>query len=234
MAAEYSAIQHGVSLGYRGPRGSRTTRNLVSSHQHPHVSAELKKECAAGHILGPLTVPPFPNLKCSGVGVVPKKNGKWHMIHHLSAPHGRSINDFISRDEYSLHYSTVDDAISCLWSLGLGALMAKVDLKSAFRIVPVFREDWELLRIHWQNLYHVNTYLPFGLRSVPYLFNQFATALNWILTTNNGMSHLIHYLDDYLLMDFPRSPGVGTTSVSDPYSLQVSWYPHCHGQTGRP
>ena len=48
------------------------------------------------------------------------------------------------------------------------------------------------------------------------------------------MSHLIHYLDDYLLMDFPRSPGVGTTSVSDPYSRQVSWYPCCHGQTGRP
>ena len=206
-----NAIQHGVSLGYRGPRGPSTQpRNLVSSHQHPHiVSAELEKECAAGCILGPLKAPPFPNLKCSGVGVVPKKNGRWRMIHHLSVPHGRSINDFISSDKYSLHYSTGDDAISCLWFLGVGALIAKVDLKSAFRIVPVHHEDWELLGIHWQNLYYVNTCLPFGLRSALYLFNQFVTALHWILTTNYGMSHLIHYLDDYLLMDLPRSPRCG-------------------------
>ena len=82
-------------------------------------------------------------------------------------------------------------------------------MPSAFQIVPVHREDWELLGIHWQNSYYVDTCLPFGLHSAPYLFNQFATALHWILTTNYSMSHLIHYLDDYLLMDFPRSPRCG-------------------------
>ena len=127
------------------------------------------------------------------------------MIHHLSAPRGHSVNDFIPREEYTLHYSTVDDAIHSLLKLGEGALMAKIDLKAAFRMVPVRREDWELLGIYWQDQYYVDTCLPFGLRSAPYLFNQFATALHWILQHNYGLSHLIHYLDDYLIMDQPDS-----------------------------
>ena len=83
--------------------------------------------------------------------------------------------------------------------------MAKIDLKSAFRMVPVCEEDWELLGIHWQGCYYVDTCLPFGLQSAPYLFNQFATALHWILHTNYAITHLIHYLDDYLIVSKPNT-----------------------------
>ena len=76
--------------------------------------------------------------------------------------------------------------------------MAKLDLQSAFHMVPVLREDWNLLGIHWQGQYFVDTCLPFGLRSALYLFNQFAEALHWILTNNYANPHnvMIHYLDD--------------------------------------
>ena len=71
------SICKGVSLGYTGPRGPSTAPNLLSAHMHPAVvTAELQKECAAGRVIGPSPVPPLANLKCSGVGVVPKKNGK--------------------------------------------------------------------------------------------------------------------------------------------------------------
>ena len=43
-----------------------------------------------------------------------------------------------------MHYSSVDDAIQLLSTWESGALMAKVDLKSAFCMVPVRHEDWEL------------------------------------------------------------------------------------------
>ena len=124
----------------------------------------------------------------------------------LCPPRETSINDFILREEYSLHYATTDDAIVSLLQLGVGALMAKIDLKSAFQVVPVRQEDWKLLGIHWQNHYYVDTCLPFGLRSAPYLFNQFADALHWILRTNYDIPLLIHYLDDYLVMEQPASP----------------------------
>lgn len=60
----------------------------------------------------------------------------------------------------------------------------------------VRREDWELLGMHWKGAYYVDTCLPFGLRSAPYLFNQFAAALHWILAHNYNI-HTVHYLDDY-------------------------------------
>ena len=66
---------------------------------------------------------------------------------HLSAPAGCSINDLISRDDFSLHYASIDDAVRLFLFLGAGARMAKVDLKAAFRMIPVKKQDWELLGI---------------------------------------------------------------------------------------
>lgn len=40
--------------------------------------------------------------------------------------------------------------------------MVKIDLKSAFWMVLVRQEDWELLAIHWQDHYYDDTCLPFG------------------------------------------------------------------------
>lgn len=71
------------------------------------------------------------------------------MIMHLSAPEGRSVNDGIHQDDFSLHYNSVDNAVPILLHLGKEALMAKIDLKSAFRIILVHCTDWELLGMHW-------------------------------------------------------------------------------------
>ena len=114
---------------------------------------------AAGRILGPFDSRPLTNLCCLGVGVVPKKQIQWKMIMHLSAPAGSSImiNDFISRNAFSLHYTSTDDAVKLLLSLGKGARMAKVDLKSAFRMVPVRKQDWQYLGIRWRDKFYVDT-----------------------------------------------------------------------------
>ncbi len=194
-----NAIDHGVAIGYTGPRRSRQTRNLASAAVHPEaIDKELHKELAAARILGPYAELPLPLLQCSGLGVVPKKGGKWRVIMHLSAPVGSSINDHISREQFSLQYASVDDAIRLVLRQGPGALMAKVDLQSAFRMVPVRREDWELLGFRWNGEYYVDTCLPFGLRSAPFLFNQFALALRWMLLHNYHID-TIQYLDDYFL-----------------------------------
>ena len=58
-----------------------------------------------------------------------------------------------------------------------GALMAKVDLKNAFRLCPVRQEDCHLLGIHWHGKFFVDKCLPFGLQWAPYLFNMVADVL---------------------------------------------------------
>ena len=98
------SIQYGVSIGYDGPCGQRKAPNLPSAKLHPEViEAELSKEHEVKRILRPFTYPPYPNLRCSGLGVVLKKQGKWRMILHLSAPEGSSINNGVSKDSF---YST--------------------------------------------------------------------------------------------------------------------------------
>ena len=122
------------------------------------------------------------------------------MIMHLSAPTSTSINDYINKEDYSLRYSTIDEATKLIAAAGKGCFLAKIDLKSAFRLIPIAKTDWELLGIHWQNKYYFDKRLPFGLRSAPFLFNQLADALHWILATRYNIKYLLHYLDDFLIV----------------------------------
>ena len=79
--------------------------------------------------------------------------------------------------------------------------MAKTDLKSAFRLIPIHPNDWNLLGVYWQSQYYVDMYLPFGLRSAPFLFNQLSDGLEWILKNNYGIQHVIHILDDFFIAE---------------------------------
>ena len=161
-------MQYGFQLDYTRPHTGSCTRsqvcNLPSAAKHPEViDAELAKEAAAGQVFGPFATPPLPCLRCSGLGAVPKKDGRWRMIFHLSVLAGSSINDFIDKEEYSLHYASVDDAVHSLLTLGPNTMMPKVDLKSAFPMVPVHPTDWELLGMYWRERFYIDTCLHFGL-----------------------------------------------------------------------
>ena len=82
--------------------------------------------------------------------------------------------------------------------MGPGALLAKIDVRHAFRLLPVHpAADRHLLAMSWKGDLFIDTCLPFGLRSAPKLFNVLADLLSWILE-KKGISPLIHYLDDFL------------------------------------
>ena len=82
----------------------------------------------------------FPlSIHTSRFGVIPKKNkpNAWRLILDLSFPFEHSVNDGILKGEFPLSYSTVDDAIR----RHSPALMEKIDIKNAYRIVPMHSED---------------------------------------------------------------------------------------------
>lgn len=43
------------------------------------------------------------------------------------APPGKSINDYISKEDFPFHYASIDDATHMLSASAKGALMAKVN-----------------------------------------------------------------------------------------------------------
>ena len=107
------------------------------------------------------------------------------MIHHLSFPHGSSVNNFIPEEFSTLKYATVDDAIKMIKTLGVGCVLAKTDVRSAFRIVPVHPSDYHLLGFHWQNeWYHEN------LSVSPWVVQVLAKYLNYLVQGLNGLHEI--------------------------------------------
>ena len=135
-------LQYGCNIGYTGPQFAHCGNNLPSSFQHPStLDANIIAECDKGCILGPFETPPLSNFRCSGLGLVPKHDGGWRAIYHLSAPYGSSINDSIDPQVYILTYCSVDDAFATVSALGKDSLMAKIHLQNAFKLIPVRPED---------------------------------------------------------------------------------------------
>ena len=98
----------------------------------------------------------------------PKKHSdKWRLILDLSHPLGYSVNDGIDRKICSLSYMRVDDVVQEVLSRRRGCQLAKIDIESAFRNVPVHPHDRHLLGLSWEDKLFIDTALPFGLRSAP-------------------------------------------------------------------
>eukprot|EP00731_Ephydatia_muelleri_P026363 Em0018g463a len=213
-------ITVGFRIGYKrkGDTLVSATRNMLSAEVNPSVISEyLDKELRLGRVVGPL--PGDTAVHVSRFGVVPKSSqpGKWRLIVDLSAPENHSVNDGISPESCSLTYTTVECAAELIMKRGRGALLAKIDIESAYRNVPVHPEDRFLLGMRWKGLLYIDTCLPFGLRSAPKIFTALADALCWIVT-QHGVRDVIHYLDDYLVVG---DPGSSECEVALNVSLQL-------------
>ena len=156
---------------------------MLSALEHPEVVENyLQEECRMGRVLGPFDPEELPGLHISKFRVIPKSNqpGKRRLILDLSSPNGVSVNDGIQRELCS-QYVKIDEVVEAILGLGTCTEPAKMDVKSAYRIVPVHPEDRPLLGMKWQGKVFVDATLPFGLRLAPKIFNALADAAQWII-----------------------------------------------------
>lgn len=77
------------------------------------------------------------------------------------------MNDHVSREFASLHYISVDNVVQRILQSGPGTLLAKIDIRQAYRNVPAHPDDRHLLGMHWKGKLYVDKTLPIGLRSAP-------------------------------------------------------------------
>ena len=150
----------GISQGFRvgfdwsSPLSS-ASKNIPSASEHPQeVQEYIHKEVCKGNFIGPLLSSQLSNgqsLQINRIGVVPKGHtpDRWRIITDLSFPHGRSVNDGIAGGMCSLEYTTVDKVAGVALALGRGTLLAKIDIKSAYRLISVYPEDRPLLGLQW-------------------------------------------------------------------------------------
>ena len=196
-------LQRGISFGFRiGCNRNVKLSSARSNHQSVCCNPEAVSRYIANEVAqGKLRVVPYPQcleVHTSPLGLIPKASqpGSFRLIVDLSAPPNHSVNDGIDPSLTSLSYSSVDQAVSLCRAHGQGALMAKLDLKSAYRMIPVHPLDQPLLGIEWQGTVYCDLALPFGLRSAPVIFTAVADGLAWALRCK-GVGSQLHYLDDF-------------------------------------
>ena len=79
-----------------------------------------------------------------------------------------------------------------------GNWMAKGNLKDAFFMIPMAREDRAFLKFKWQNRTYQFNCLPFGLSAAPWVFTK--TTRPVVAALREIGLRLIIYIDDILIM----------------------------------
>ena len=204
-------LAKGFTYGFRIPSSARATglfpQNLLSVRRNPQETAKrLRKELALGRMAGPFDSPPLARFIASPLGLIPKSQpGEFRLIHHLSSPTGRSINEGIEDRLCRVHYATFDQAVELVKSVGQGAYMAKTDIKSAFRLLPVHPGDFRLLGFSFEGFFFFDKCLPMGCSISCSLFEKFSSFLEFLVREQAPAGLVTHYLDDFLFIGRDRS-----------------------------
>ncbi|CAG2242641.1 unnamed protein product [Mytilus edulis] len=205
-----NGLRYGFDTGINVlPSKSLECKNLLSTKKFPDdVTKLVDDELRKGYLIGPFTKPPFDTYRISPIGIVEGKySKKKRLILDLSAPHNNdehhSINDLINKEDYSLTYVRIDDAINIIKSLGIKSQLCKCDVTDAFKLIPVHNSLWRFYGLKWNDMYYFYTRLAFGCRSSPKIFDTLSVAICWILQNNYGLRHVLHLLDDFLLINNP-------------------------------
>jgi hypothetical protein len=197
-----AGMKHGSYVRYEGDRTESVSKqNHPDARSHPHELLQLVlQELALGRVIGPFSVqdPPFSCVKVCPLNIVPKGDKKWRLIQDLSSPQGHSVNDGI------LHMPTewqlIDDALQLVYDAGKGCHLVKMDVKSAYRQLPIHPDDWSLFGFVCEDLLFIDTYLPFGCRSSGCIWERYAQAAQWILSRHYDIHRTARWVDDFLFV----------------------------------
>ena len=123
------------------------------------------------------------------VGLIPKGENDTHLIFHSSYPRSKgvqSINSGTPKDKCTVNYKDVAQAIQLCIKEGHGCFTKIADMKSAFRNLPIGKQDWCLLvmkakdPLDGKTYYFTDKYLPFGASISCSHFQQFSNCVEYI------------------------------------------------------
>ena len=77
-------------------------------------------------------------------------------------------------------------------------MLCKFDIKDAFKICPVRKDQWKLFCVRWNNFVNVLMRLSFGCRSPPKIFDTMASSVCY------NIECIFHLLDNFLTTDRPQ------------------------------
>ena len=205
-----NGFTNGFSLDYEGSLQGvqRLAPNLkLRIGSKVELWNKVMKEVELGRFAGPFKEPPFENFVQSPIGLVPKDKGtKTRLIFHLSYPKdGNSVNSGIPHSKCTVTYPDFDEVVKLCLVEGVGCYVGKSDMSSAFRHVPMAKDQWWLLVMKAENpkthqiMFFVDKCLPFGSSISCAIFQAISDAIAWIVQYRTKKAN-VNYLDDYLFV----------------------------------
>ena len=129
----------------------------------------IQNEVDKGRFLGPFQEKPFTNTRINPIGFVPKKTpNSYRLISDLSQPKTNSVNDSSPPSASRVSYPSIQDAIDCILSLvndGHTPMLSKLDVKSAFRLMPLTSSQFPPMGVQFSGNYYIDAFLPMGASS---------------------------------------------------------------------
>ena len=167
------------------------------------LSTYIQKEQSHGAVMDPFQKIPFPEkVGIAPLSTRPKKGSEdRRIILDLSFPPGQAVNDGISKDQYlglpaKLTFPKVDDFALCIYTLGRGCMMFKIDLSRYFRQLPLDPGDYSMIGYIINGELYFDKVLPMGMRSAPYIAQRVTNAIAHI---HRWMKFfLLNYVDDFV------------------------------------
>lgn len=146
-------FSEGFNMGFNGPRNVRREAPNMRFQVGTKIDLwnKIMKEVKEGHTAGPyrgLEQLPLEYFWQNPVGLIPKKgnSGETRMIVNLSYRDGYSVNHFTNKEECTVKYRDMDAAIAMINEVQKEhgeVFLAKCDGRSAFKQLPVRKEDLE-------------------------------------------------------------------------------------------
>ena len=193
-------ITNGANLGYSGPRTPllQLRNHQSASDNLPATQALLEEELQQGWLTGWFATPPFHNLRVSPLGLVPKSDGTFRLVHDFSFPAGDSINMFVEKQQS--RYITFGTVLRDVTRSGRNSVMLKFDVHAAFQQVPIRAQDRHLCGVHLEGkgfAYAVRC--PFGLSSSSHIWERFGEMLSILIESHacGRGQPLRRYVDDF-------------------------------------
>ena len=200
-------LVHCFRCGFRIPFDGVLPSSPIHNHSSvlndvSTVDDMLSHEISLGRIAGPFSEVPLPNFVLSPLRLVPKKDSlSFRLIHNLSFPWGHSVNSGIPRQFCTVAYEDYYDfLVSLVADAGSGCFLAKADIESAFRIIPISPRDYHLLGFSFNNMYYYDRCLPMGCSVSCQVFDKLSCALQWILQKHFLVLTMSHILDDFIFI----------------------------------
>lgn len=119
------------------------------------------------------------------------------MCHDLSEPAGDSVNDFIDKKDWSVHFDGFVVAAASVARTGPRTYMAKVDWQAAYEQLFVMPAQVRFLGFAWRGKVYFRVVLPFGLRSSAAIHGRAAELLEWIIRDRIPEIDASHWADDH-------------------------------------